>query len=306
MVDYSIIIPVYNGEKTILKLTHAIIDFFAKTKYSYNICLVYDCGRDNSWEEILKIKRRFPEIIKAIKLTKNFGQHNAIIAGIKHSNSRFIITMDEDLQHNPNEISKLIEEQSKGDYDLVYGKYIEQKHSFFRNLTSRVLKTLLKYGIPDLHSDYSAFRLIKTTIAKETLKMNNSYTFFDGYLSWLTTNVSSTNVHHNQRYDGKSSYTLKKLIDHSINIFVTFSNLPIRLVTIISIIVLLSSFGYSVYLIIRKILFNDLVAGYTSIMVILGFGIGLILFGIGVVGEYIYRISLKTTKRPNFVEKEIL
>lgn len=306
MINYSIIIPVYNGEQTIEELVYQIIAYFNKTSYSFQIILVYDWGKDNSWDKLKLLKNKYPKIVKVIKLTKNFGQHNALIAGVKHSDGQFIITMDEDLQHNPFDIEKLILKQKENDYDIVYGKAIKLKHSFFRNITSKILKKILKFSIPELHPDYSAFRLIKTSIAKETLQMNNSYTFIDGYLSWITTNVSSIEISHNERAGGTSAYNTRKLINHSVNIFVTFSNMPIRMLTYSSVLILIISAIFSVYLVVRKIIFNDIVAGYTSFMVVLGFGIGLILFSLGIIGEYIYRINLKTTKRPNFIEKEIL
>lgn len=306
MIDYSIVIPIFNGELTIEKLVTEIISYFSKTKSSFQIILVFDWGKDNSWSKIELLRKRYPNTVKSIKLTRNFGQHNALIAGIKHSEGNFIITMDEDLQHNPSDIEKLIKKQKENDYDLIYGKYTELKHSFFRNITSKTLKKLLKISIPELHSDYSAFRLIKKSVAKETIRMNNSYTFLDGYLSWITTNVESTMVIHNNRIDGESSYTLKKLINHSINIFVTFSNFPIRLLTFSSILILILSSLFSIYLIVRKIIFDDFIDGYVSFMVVLGFGFGLVLFSLGIIGEYIYRINLKTTKRPNFIVKEVL
>jgi undecaprenyl-phosphate 4-deoxy-4-formamido-L-arabinose transferase len=136
--------------------------------------------------------------------------------------------------------------------------------------------------------------------------MRNSYTFVDGYFSWITTNVESCKVSHSERKSGKSSYTIPKLIGHTINIFVTFSNLPIRFLTYLSLFVLFSTFSFSVVTIIRKLIFNNILEGYTSIVIILGFGIGLIMLSLGIIGEYIYRISLKTTKRPNYKILEVI
>lgn len=305
-IDYSIIIPVYNGEYTIKKLFEEISSYFSKTSYSFEVVFVYDCGKDNSWDIIKQIKNDNLQIVKAIKLTKNFGQHNAIIAGINHVNSKYIITMDEDLQHLPKDIQLLIDKQNNNNSDIVYGKYNELKHSFFRNTTSKIIKKILSISIPDLDKDYSAYRLIKTPIAKEILTMNNSYTFIDGYFSWVTTNTSSVLVAHNKRIAGESAYTFKKLFNHSMNIFFTFSNIPIKILSISSILILLGSFTYTAYLLIRKLFYNDLIEGYASTMIILGFGIGLIIFGLGIIGEYIHRINLKTTKRPNYVEEIIL
>ncbi len=300
----SIVIPVYNGAKTISKLVEEIKRNIQET--SFEIVLVHDCGKDNSWEVIKKIKEENKDILKAVKLSRNFGQHNAILCGIKHSTGDFIITMDEDLQHDPKFIKNLIQKQKEGNYDLVYAKFQRKKHNTFRNITSDVLNYMLRLGMPDLNPNYTSFRLIRSNIAKQMLSMNNSYTFLDGYLSWITNNIGFIEIEHRKREKEKSSYTLKKLIFHALNIFFTFSLLPIRIVTFSSIMIFILTLIYSIYLVIRKLVFNDLIPGYTSIMLILGFGIGLILFALGIIGEYIHRINQKTTKRPDFFEKEIL
>lgn len=302
----SIIIPVYHGEATIAPLFEKIKEACEKHTYSYEVLFIWDCGPDQSWQQIQLLKNSYPDHIMAIHLSRNFGQHNAIICGFEHASGDFIVTMDEDLQHDPSEIQKLIEKQKSGDFDVVYGKYAQRKHNSFRNITSRTLKKMLEIGIPELHKDYSAYRLIKKETAKACINMQNSYTFLDGYISWITTNVSSVEVTHSTRQAGESSYTLKKLIAHSINIFVTFSSLPIKIVTWLSLSFFAFTFFYTIYTLIQKLFFKSLIPGYTSIMVLLGFGIGAILFGISVLGEYIHRINLKTTKRPNYSVKQIL
>lgn len=304
MDKYSVIIPVYSGELTLNELNKQLHSFFTENELWYELIYVYDCGKDNSWNILQKLKKEYKNI-RAIRLYRNFGQHNAIICGIKYSSGDFIVTIDEDLQQNPKDILKLIQKQHEGDYDVVYGKYDEPKHSSFRNVSSILLKNLLSVSMPDMHKDYSAFRLIKVNIAKKTLEMNNSYTFLDGYLSWLTRNISSIEVTHFERYAGVSSYNFKKLLQHTINILFTFSKLPIRILSTTSFIVFFSFGLYATYLFLRKIIFNDLITGYSSTMIILGMGIGLILFGLGIIGEYLYRINLKVTKNLNFFEEEI-
>ena len=303
---YSIIIPVYNGEQTVENLYTRIKQFFAD-KYNYEVIFVYDCGKDNSWEVLLKIKMQNPQNVKLIRLSRNYGQHNALICGFEYAKGDFIVTMDEDLQHAPEDIQKLIDKQNEMDYDVVYGKYEIRNHSRFRNAGSSMLKRIIDVGIPDIHPDYSAFRLIKAGIAKSCITMRNSYTFLDGYISWITTNCSSCIVSHSERQGGVSAYTFSKLINHTINIFVTFSNLPIRFLTKLSFFVLFVMTLYSTYIIIRKLVFNDLAMGYPSLVIIVGFGVGLIMLALGIIGEYIYRINLKTTQRPNYnIDKTIL
>ena len=303
---YSIIIPVYNGEQTVEKLYDRIKQFFAD-KYNYEVIFVYDCGKDNSWEVLLKIKMQNPQNVKLIRLSRNYGQHNALICGFEYAKGDFIVTMDEDLQHAPEDIQKLIDKQNEMDYDVVYGKYEIRNHSRFRNAGSSILKRIIDVGVPDIHPDYSAFRLIKAGIAKSCITMRNSYTFLDGYISWITTNCSSCIVSHSERQGGVSAYTFSKLINHTINIFVTFSNLPIRFLTKLSFFVLFLMTLYSTYIIIRKLVFDDLAMGYPSLVIIVGFGVGLIMLALGIIGEYIYRINLKTTQRPNYnIDKTIL
>ena len=302
----SFIVPVYHGEQTVKTLYESIRAACLKYQYSFEVVFVWDCGPDQSWDRITELKQAYPDSIKAIRLSRNFGQHNAIICGFAHADGDFMVTMDEDLQHNPDEIVLLMEKQRETDADVVYGHYPEREHNGFRNATSWMLKKLLEIGVPGLHKHYSAYRLLKRDIALATVEMQNSYTFLDGYLSWITSNVTSVVVSHNTRQGGVSSYTLKKLVNHSINIFVTFSNLPIKMVTYLSMLFLVFTFGYSLYILIEKLFFNNLIPGFASMIVMLGFGIGSILFGISVIGEYIHRINLKTTKRPNYKTHTIL
>lgn len=304
----SIVIPIYNGEHTIEALFKEIKQFFDEKKdvYTFEVIMVHDCGKDNSWDVIERLQRSYPNDIKAIQLTRNYGQHNALICGFKYVTGDLIVTMDEDLQHRPKDIETLMVKQRSKGYDVVYGKYKILMHSGFRNLTSRIIRKSLSFAIPELYYDYSAFRLIKASIAKECIEMHNSYTFLDGYLSWVTTHVTSAEVDHQERIGGESSYTLSKLINHTINIFTTFSNLPIRFLTWMSLVIFFLSFVYSLFILYQKLVLGNLMIGYASSIIVTGFGVGLILLGLGIVGEYIHRINQKTTRRPNFVERKIL
>ena len=304
--DLSIIVPVYNGEKTIEELVSQLKQALLSKVDSVEIIFIHDCGPDNSWDVISRLVSNNPNLIKAIKLSRNFGQHNAILAGINLASGELIITIDEDLQHSPFDIMLLIEKYRETNSDVIYGKYSDLKHSFFRNITSKLMKKMLQISLPELHPEYSAFRLIKSSVAKEIVKMTNSYTFLDGYLSWITQDIDFVIVSHNQRLEGESSYTLGKLIEHSINIFVTFSNFPIRFLTKSSVIIFISTFFYSLYIIFRVFVYDDMAMGFPSLIILFGFGIGSIMLGVGILGEYIYRINLKTTKRPNYFIKQTI
>lgn len=305
-VTYSVVVPVYRGQDTLRPLAEQLHTFFTAAKLSYELILVYDCGPDNSWAVIEELCRQGEGRVTGVRLARNFGQHNALICGFRHASGKFIVTMDEDLQHRPQDIALLIARQAEGNFDLVYGCYDTLQHSGFRNLTSQAMKKLLDVSVPDLHPDYSAFRLIKSNIAHYCLNMQNSYTFLDGYLTWITKSVGSVTVVHQERLAGTSSYTVKKLIEHSINIFVTFSDLPIRMLFFTAVSVFLCTSSYSVYILLRKLLYNDLSSGFPTLIITIGLGISIILLGLGILGEYIHRINLKTTRRPNFVESDVL
>ena len=302
----SIVVPVYHGEKTIRLLFREIEFFFKNKEYSYEVIFVWDFGPDQSWKEIEALTQEYPGIIKGIRLNRNFGQHNAIIAAFSLAIGDFIVTMDEDLQHNPHDIEILLKTQKENDFDVVYGNYEMRRHTRFRNTTSTLIKRLIRLGIPEIFPEYSAFRLMKSHIAKETLNMQNSYTFIDGYLSWITSSFGSCEVSHSARIAGSSSYTLRKLIKHSLNIFITFSDLPLKLVSYSSFIFLIFSIFYSLLILYRKLVLSIVIPGYSSTIILLSMGFGLVLFALGVIGEYIHRINQKTTKRPNFIINKII
>lgn len=304
MTLYSVIVPVYNGEKTVEKLFQETKSFFLKEQLSFEMIFVHDFGLDNSWHVLLALKSENSELVRLIKLSRNYGQHNAIIAGIEKATGQYIITMDEDLQHNPYDILKLIEEQDRRDFDVVYGAYDERKHSGMRNLGSSILKSLISISVPDIHQDYSAFRLIKSEVANNLVEMQNSYTFLDGYISWITTHCSSCIVAHSERHGGESAYNFKKLINHTINIFVTFSDLPLKMLTFSSIFIFMGTSSFSIYVLLRKLIYDNYEAGYASLIIAIGFGVSVIMLSLGVVGEYIHRINLKTTRKPNYIIKE--
>lgn len=304
-VQYSVVIPVYQGQDTLRPLTQQLRDFFANAGYSHEIILVYDCGPDASWQLIAALRSEMgAHLVKAIRLARNFGQHNALICGFSYAKGQFIITMDEDLQHSPHDITLLITAQQTGGYDVVYGKYVTLKHSVFRNLTSHLFKKIVRLAIPDLHPDYTSFRLLKAEIAHHCERMNNPYTFLDGYLTWLTRNVGSVPVVQHERKVGASSYTLRKLVEHSISILVTFSNLPVRILTGVSLGLLVLTILYGMRLAYANVFLDEPPAAVASLLLISGFAVGFIGLGLGVLGEYIYRINLKSTHRPNFVVAE--
>jgi len=301
--DVSLVIPVYNGELTLEKL-YSSIRAELNGKLSYEVIFVYDCGKDQSWPLILKLKARYSEEIKAVRLSRNFGQHNAIICGFRYATGNFIVTMDEDGQHDPADIPLLLKVAQDGPFDVVYGNPVLRRHDSWRNWTSNLMKRILRAAIPELPPYYSAYRIICAKAVKLLPEMQNSYTFLDGYLTWITRSFSCCEVKHHERIGGESGYDIRKLIEHSVNILVTFSNLPLRMVTVFSIVLLVCVFLYSAYVVMRTLIYHDLSQGFPTLIIVSAAGFSLVLFAIGVVGEYVFQINQKTTRRPNYVVSE--
>ena len=300
----SVIVPVYNGEATVRALYAEIAAALGHVRHE--VVFVCDGGPGAAWEELEALKDAYSAAVTIVRLSRNYGQHNAIICGFSYARGRHFVTMDEDLQHDAADIPAMLATLERDRLHLVYGIARETRHSVFRRVTSSLLRGLLRVGLPELHPDYSAFRVIRADIARETIPMRNAYTFLDGYLAWLTQRVGSCEVSHRERYAGQSAYSVAALVEHSVNIFFTFSKLPARLLSLASVTILTVSTAYATYVVARKLIYDDLATGYPSLVAIIGFGIGFIMLALGIIGEYLYRVNLKTTKRPNYNVEEVL
>lgn len=253
-VKYSVVVPVYRGELTLERLAIEIVRFFNSEKTTFEIIFIDDFAADNSWNVINSLKNKYGNPVRGIRLTHNCGQHNALICGIRNATGEFIITIDEDLQQSPADIRILIDKQKESDYDLVYGRFGRLRHNKFRNLTSFLLKKLLRIGLPGLHPDYSAFRLIKGEVAKKAISKATSYAFLDVFFPMWDYKISSIEVEHYKREAGRSSYSIPKLINHSVNIFINHSVPSVRVSTWILLLLIFLSISYGGYLEIQYII----------------------------------------------------
>lgn len=237
--DISVVVPVYNGEKTIERLFEGINENL-NSSGSFEVLFVYDCGSDNSWQILRNLRNKYHQNVRIFKLKKNYGQHNAILFGISRSEGDLIITMDEDLQHDPHYLHSLIEKQKEGNHSVVYGRFLDPKHSFFRKIASDILQKLLKILIPGL-GYYSSYRLIKKDIANKITSLKNSYTFIDASLIYVTSDFGFLDIDHRENTTRKSTYNLLKLTSHAIQIIFAYTRI-ISLIIIISIILVILSF----------------------------------------------------------------
>jgi len=220
--DVSVVVPVFNGEKTIEELYERIKKVLSG-RFSYEVIFVHDRGSELSREVIGKIEKEYPENVKGLYLKSNVGQHRAILEGIRIAEGDFVVTMDEDLQHDPAYIPLLKEKQAEGGYDVVYAKFRKLKHPGMRVLLSELLRDILRRIIPGLFPHYSSYRLIRKEIAQKMLALNSKYVFIDGYLAKLTERFGYIEADHHRRADGQSSYSYLKLIRHAVLIAVNYS-----------------------------------------------------------------------------------
>jgi undecaprenyl-phosphate 4-deoxy-4-formamido-L-arabinose transferase len=300
-IRYSVVIPVYNSEATLEKLLNRLQTVFETISEDFEIILVDDGSEDKSWQK-LKALRIKDNRVRIIQLMRNFGQHNALICGFRFVSGDYVITLDDDLQNPPEEIPKLINKIGEG-YDIVYGKYLSKKHSMFRNLGSSLIQLVYKkvFGV---HNNLTAFRIIKKQLIKSILKYKKSYVFIDGLLAWNTNKIGFISVLHNTREDGKSGYGIKKMLTLSLNMVTNFSIVPLQIASILGLLFAILGFTMSGYFLLKKIIYDIPVAGYTSLIIAITIFAGIQLLTLGLIGEYIGRIHLNINKKPQYEIRE--
>ncbi|MEW5943864.1 MAG: glycosyltransferase family 2 protein [Pseudomonadota bacterium] len=303
MAHISVVIPVYRSEKTLRELCARITKAVETITADFEILLVEDRGGDGSWDVIQEIAGRDARV-KGIQLSRNFGQHAATICGISRASGDWIVTLDDDLEQQPEYIPELYAKAQEG-YALVYGIYGERTHSLWRNLTSGWARRLFSLAIPTLNYEYTSFRVIQRKIAQALSEFDSPFPFVDGYLSWLTNSYSTVEVKHAHRAYGSSNYDFRKLVTHTLNIFVTFSDLPLKIATWIGLGSFMVGMVWLLAIVLGRLLGGITVSGYASVMAsIVLFG-GIQLLILGIFGEYLGRMNFKSSKKPLFlVSKE--
>lgn len=295
----SIVVPVYRSKQTLEELCGRIGAAVAPLDPHYEILLVEDCGGDDSWAEIIRLADGNLHL-RGFQLSRNFGQHAATICGITRTQGRWVATLDDDLEQLPEYLPQLFAKAQEG-YDLVYGIYPERTHKTWRNLTSHLARWLFRKAIPSLNHAYTSYRFVRGDIARGLAQFDSPFPFVDGYLSWLTNRYATIEVPHGSRLHGTSNYTFRKLLSHTINIFVTFSDLPLKLATWIGFV--FSSVGllWLTGIVFGKVLGLITVSGYASLMAaIVMFG-GIQLLILGILGEYLGRMNFKSSRKPLYL-----
>lgn len=290
-VDFSVVVPVYNSENTLEPLVRRIGEVFESLGRSYEIVLTDDGSKDNSWQIIESLHSR-GEPIMAFRLMKNHGQHYALKCGLDHCNGRYAITMDDDLQHPPEEIPKLIHAiESDLTVDVVLGEYERKKHTVFRNagswLTDRLQQTIFKKN-PGLK--LSSFRIIDRAVIDEIRKVHHARPRIGFIILSITSRIKNVLVRHEARTGGWSGYTLRRMISNTLDNVISYSSLPLRVISYIGILSSIGSLIVAIVFLVKYLMGHVGVAGFTTLVLVILFTSGVLMFSFGLVGEYLIRI----------------
>lgn len=302
--NISLVIPVYNSEESLPILVEEI----KKTlqKYNYEIIFVNDGSKDHSLSVLKKIAGSNARVI-VINLARNVGQHNAIMAGLKFAKGDIVVMMDDDLQHPPAEIHRLIDKMKKDELDVVYGNYIRKKHNKIRNLCSKfndLMATVMIQKPRNLY--FCSFKAVRQFVVKEIVQYSGAYPYIDGLIFRVTNNISSVPVEHRTRLIGKSNYSFLKLSRLWFNMFTNFSILPLRIVAFLGSFMALTAFIFAIYVFIERNSFTLIQQGWASIMIAIMLFSGAQLASIGLLGEYLGRTYLTINQTPQYVIRDII
>jgi glycosyltransferase involved in cell wall biosynthesis len=286
----DVVIPTYHSEGSINQLVEALVNWQNQTFLEPHFIFVDDASKDQT---LLKLKKELAKTKLSFQihtLLKNQGQHTAVAIGLGFSTAPFVVTMDDDLQHNPSDIEQLYQVLIKENHDLVYANYETKKHHFFRNFGTKTLQLFLKWTDRD-YSMVTSFRIMKKEVASIFNGRNRKVYFIEEFLLNAAGSYGVVKVKHHERVIGKSNYTGFRLVKMALLIVLIHSSFPLKLISRIGVILSLFFFGIGIYFIRQKLLFN-VELGFTSIIVSIFFTTGLILFSLGIIGEYIRKIWL--------------
>lgn len=301
--EVSIVIPVYNSEKCLDELNAQVSD--ALKNITYEMILVNDKSKDGSWKKIVSLAHVNPAI-KGITLKKNAGQDNAIMAGLSQASGEYVVIMDDDLQHSPYDIAKLLAKCKEG-FDVCYAFFGVKKQSPWKNAGSQLNDLLAEIFLKKPRGLYlSPFKIMRSSVAKKIVDYNGPFPYVDGIILSITSNFTQVELLHQKRFEGTSNYNLVRSVSVFLKHVTGFSLYPLRIVTLIGITAASLAFLLGGYFIIDYLTNEARVEGWITVVLLLAFFNGLILMCLGLIGEYIGRIYLTVTAKPQFVIDQIV
>lgn len=295
----SIVVPVYNSAESLPVLLARLAAVLPQLAGRYEAIFVDD-GSEESTAKVLDTEsQKYPWVVP-IRLMRNYGQHNALLCGIRSARFDTIVTLDDDLQNPPEEIQFLLEKLQEG-YDVVYGYPRTETHGFFRNFASRITKIALQAGMGvDVASRVSSFRAFRTIVRDGFADYRGAFVSIDVLLSWATTKFAAIPVNNPPRTLGQSNYTIRKLVRHAMNMITGFTVLPLQIASVVGFSFALFGFMTLVYVVVRYFITHGAVPGFAFLASILSIFSGVQLFSLGIIGEYLARVHFRVMDRPSY------
>lgn len=307
MEKVSFVIPCYRSEDTIGYVVNQIEYSMQNVlgPYKYEILLVNDGSPDETGKVLEQLAREREHIV-VIQLTRNFGQHAAIMAGFHFCTGDIVICLDDDGQTPPTEVGKLLDKLSEG-FDVVFARYSHKQHSVFRNIGSKVNARMAENLLgKDRKLFISSYYAMRRFVVDEAIKYRNPYPYLLGIILRITTKIANVDIEHHERLSGVSGYGAYKLLALWLNGFTAFSVKPLRLASLVGVVCSLVGFGYGACIIARKLIMPGIAIGWSSMMAALLIIGGVIMMMLGMIGEYVGRIYICQNNLPQFVVREIV
>lgn len=300
--NISLVIPVYNGAATVGRVVNEVMKDLGERVQE--IILVNDGSPSDNSAEICKELSLNNPLVHYISLRRNFGEHNAVMCGLNFVSGEIVGILDDDLQNPPSEIARMADELQKG-FDVVFGKYREKKHSWFRNIGSR-FNDLAATALLDKPADLylSSFKVIRLPVVREIIKYTGPFPYIDGLIFRVTRNVTSLPVEHRPRDVGQSNYTFRRLVRLWLNMFLNFSILPLRIVTAMGTISFLLGLLLAVITLIEWLTSSTIPLGYASLFIAVMMLSGAQLISLGLIGEYVGKSYMVQNGTPQWIIKE--
>jgi glycosyltransferase involved in cell wall biosynthesis len=300
--ELSVVIPVYNSERTIGPLVERLQACI--TQHTFEVVLVNDGSADDSEAVCLQVADKYANV-RFISLRRNFGEFNAVMCGLNHAKGQYVVIIDDDFQNPPEAILTLLTEATVGNYDVVYSYYTQKQHHWFRNAGSWLVNALTTYSLGKPRDLYlSSFKLIGREVVDEIIKYTGPYPYIDGLIFRVTANIGRVEVPHYSRTEGRSNYTIRKLVALFLTVFIGYSLWPIRVFTMVGV----SLFGLGLMTGIGLWIgwLTDLInpAGWIIVCWAIGTATGLQLLFLGVLGEYLGKLFMAYSGLPTYVEKK--
>lgn len=300
----SVVVPAYNSELSLPELARRLQVVLREAAQKYELILVDDGSRDHTWDVISTLVES-NDWIRGVHLMRNYGQHNAVLCGIRLARYDVTVTMDDDLQHLPEEIPTLIERLQQN-VDVVYGTPAQEQHGLWRDVATQVTKFALQSAMgAKIARKAGAFRIFRTQLRDAFAAYDGPYVSVDVLLTWATTRFDAVAVRHEPRRLGVSNYTFRTLVVHALNMLTGFSTWPLQLASLIGFVFTVFGIAALLFVVIRFLIQGGSVPGFSFLASIIAIFAGAQLFSLGIIGEYLARMHARSMQHPTYAVREV-